>query len=302
PAAANFLSAQSPAIFSTITIPTLLFGGTLSRFATVPPFVFNALAPGPIVMDFANLIDADHGTFDDGCEYDAILERFTGGPVSTCEPGSIPWRYARYITNYLAVNFFEATLKDDAEALARLDPALLSTRIEDLAYRSKARGCPPGDSCSVACSEAVCGDGIIGPQEACDAPGEQAQCASGELCNSNCTACVSCAGATVIAPEGGVVVGTTVGGTTVLSSTCGSDILAPERLFQWTPSVSHIATIQTCGGTTNFDTTLYVREGTCLGPDVACNDDSCGSQSSITMPVVAGTTYFIVVDGFVVSA
>jgi hypothetical protein len=106
----------------------------------------------------------------------------------------------------------------------------------------------------------------------------------------------------IIAPEGGVALGTTVGGTTVFGSSCGNDILAPERLFQWTPSVSHVATIQTCGGTTNFDTTLYIREGACLGPDVACNDDACGSQSSITMPVVAGTTYFIVVDGFVVDA
>ena len=68
PGAVTFLSAQSPAIFSTITTPTLLFGGTLSRFAPVPPLVFNALSPGPIVMDFANLIDADHGTFGDVCE------------------------------------------------------------------------------------------------------------------------------------------------------------------------------------------------------------------------------------------
>lgn len=70
----------------------------------------------------------------------------------------------------------------------------------------------------------------------------------------------------------------------------------------WSTRTGHVATIQTCGGTTDFDTTLYVREGTCVGADLACNDDgggpACGFGSSITVPVVAGTTYFIVVDGF----
>ena len=60
-----------------------------------------------------------------------------------------------------------------------------------------------------------------------------------------------------------------------------------------------------CGGTTNLDTTLYVRAGTCLGADLACNDDgggACGLRSRVTVPVIAGTTYYIVVDGFGVAA
>jgi len=36
---------------------------------------------------------------------------------------------------------------------------------------------------------------------------------------------------------------------------------------------------------------------------VACNDDSGGTlQSSVTLPVSGGTTYFIVVDGFLDAA
>ena len=68
--------------------------------------------------------------------------------------------------------------------------------------------------------------------------------------------------------------------------------------------MSHVATIQTCGETTDYDTALYVREGTCVGPELACNDDdsSCGPQSKITLSVVAGTTYFIVVDGVATDA
>ena len=299
PGATVFLSDESPAIFSAITIPTLLFGGTLSRFAPLPPLVFDALAPGPVVMGFANLTDAVHGTFDDTCEVSDALLAISGGPAAECEPGALPWRYARHITNYLALNFFDATLNDNADALARLDPALLSTAIEDITYQSKAGGCSSGNSCSLTCTQAACGDGIVGPKEACDPPGEQGVCDRGDLCNTNCAACVNCGGATLIAADGGVVDGTTVGGTTAFGGSCGGAVFVPERLFQWTPSVSHVATIQTCGGTTNYDTVLYVRQGTCVGPELACNDDgdSCGPQSKITMPVVAGTTYFIVVDG-----
>jgi predicted dienelactone hydrolase len=299
PRVGDFTMTASPAIFSTLTLPTLLLGGTRSVSAFVQPLVFDALAPGPIVMDFANFADADHGTWTDACEIpDAILEAFSGGPVPTCEPISMPWRYARYVIDYLALNFFDATLNADAEALARLDPAVLAVKLEDVAYESKADGCSSGESCSLTCAEAACGDGIVGPHEVCDPPGAQGSCAVDEVCNLNCTACFDCGGATGIPPDGGVVTGTTVGGTNVFRSSCGLDVLAPERLFQWTPSTSHVATIQTCGPATTFDTILYVREATCFAPDLACNDDSCGLQSSVTLPVVAGTTYYIVVDGF----
>ncbi|MGH7894672.1 MAG: alpha/beta hydrolase family protein, partial [Candidatus Binatia bacterium] len=295
-------SSQYPGIFSTITIPTLLSGGTLSNVTPLLQPMYDALTPGPPVMAYADLTGADHGTFLDICEIpDAILEAYNGGPVPTCEPVSLPWRYARHITNYLALNFFDATLNDNAEALARLDPAVLA-RIEDMTYQSKAGGCSPGDSCGATCT-LPCGDGIVAPSEACDTPGEQGVCAPGDLCNANCMACVNCAGATIIGPDGGVFIGTTVGGKTGLPSSCGIGFgLSPERLFQWTPSVSHVATIETCGGTTDFDTALFIRENTCLGPDLACNDDACGSQSRITLPVTGGITYFIVVDGFIAAA
>jgi predicted dienelactone hydrolase len=299
PGALIFQQFESPSSFSAITTPTLLVGGTSSWLADAQPVVYGALEPGPIVMDFADLKNAIHGTFDDGCEIPDSIAMALGDFAPECEPGALPWRYARYITDYLALNFFDATLNGNSAALARLNPALLAAKVEDMTYQSKAGGCPAGQSCSLTCAETKCGDGIVGPGEVCDPPGEQGQCAAGQLCNSNCTACVDCSDATVIPPAGGVIDGTTVGGTSVLGSSCGLDIIAPERVFQWTPSVSHDAAIQTCGGTTDFDTTLYVRQGTCQGPDLACNDDgpACGPQSMLTLPVVAGTTYYIVVDG-----
>jgi hypothetical protein len=52
---------------------------------------------------------------------------------------------------------------------------------------------------------------------------------------------------------------------------------------------------------------VYLRQGTCTGAEVACNDDTTGCFTSepndhhasrISPSVVAGQTYFIVVDGF----
>jgi hypothetical protein len=241
------------------------------------------------VTAYANLIDALHNTFTDSCEVSEALS-------AECGPEVLPWRYARHVTNYLALNFFDATLNGDAEALARLDPEALAG-IEAMTYQSKPGGGPSSAVCTL-----PCGDGTVGPSEACDSPGEQGACASGAVCSPNCTACIDCDDATEIPEDGGVFAGTTVGGSAALSSSCGLDVFAPERVFRWTPGVSHIATIETCGGTTDYRTTLYVREGSCLGPELACNQRGCGEHSRLTLPVVAGTTYYIIVDGFLADA
>lgn len=294
-------STSAPGVFSTITIPTLLVAGSSSHLGSIDQIAFDALTPGPTIMAFASLHGAFHDSgVTDNCEVpDAILELFTGGPVKECEPGAVPWRYARHVSNYLALNFFDATLRGDADALGRLDPTTVAA-IEDVTYRQKpssSTAAPVDETCTL-----PCGDGTVGPSEVCDPPGAQGVCATGETCNVNCTACVTCAGATVIPPEGGVIDGTTSGGTAGFGSTCGFDVFAPERLFVWTPSVAHLATIETCGGATDYDTTLYVRSGTCLAPDLACNDDGatagCGLASRVTVDVLPGVPYYIVVDGF----
>src|SRR5439155_21199227 len=80
---------------------------------------------------------------------------------------------------------------------------------------------------------------------------------------------------------------------------------SPEKVFQWTPSVSGPATIETCGSGTTYDSVLYLRAASCAtGAEVQCNDDACANASGlfrasrITPTVTAGTTYYIVVDGF----
>jgi hypothetical protein len=131
---------DAPGIFATIIIPSLSLGGDIlfstDLFADHQA-MFDALEPGPRVAALGVLRDAGHGTFPDSCEVpDAILEPFAGGPVPDCGPVAIPWRYARHVIDYLALNFFDGVLNGNAEALARLDPAVLGA-IEDLTYQSK---------------------------------------------------------------------------------------------------------------------------------------------------------------------
>ncbi len=126
-----------------------------------------------------------------------------------------------------------------------------------------------------------------GGTQTCTSQCQWGTCVPTGPCGSNAVQTVS--------PGGGTATGSTSGSSS-LTGTCGGT--APESVYQWTPASSGRATISTCGSA--FDTVLYVHSGACNGPSVACNDDfsSCGSQSQVTIDVVAGTTYYIVVDGF----
>ncbi len=114
----------------------------------------------------------------------------------------------------------------------------------------------------------------------------------------------ACSRATVIPAAGGTFTGTT-SGTSSLAGTCGSSGSSPEQAFQWTPAVSGPATIETCGSGTTYDSVLYLRAASCAtGAEVQCNDDACANStglvraSRLTPSVTAGTTYYIVVDGY----
>ncbi|MFN8640912.1 MAG: hypothetical protein U0802_04340 [Candidatus Binatia bacterium] len=127
------------AFFAGITVPTLIVGGSIDE--TTPPAdnqqrPFDHLPSGARVVAYANLTDAGHFTFSDFCEVPRMLLSFLGGFGEACEPRHLPWRHAHDIVNYLALNFFDAALRGDAEALARLDPAAVG-HIEDVVYQRK---------------------------------------------------------------------------------------------------------------------------------------------------------------------
>src|SRR5215510_7176294 len=75
---------------------------------------------------------------------------------------------------------------------------------------------------------------------------------------------------------------------------CGGG--ANDVWFSHVATCNGFLTVETCGA--NFDTTLEVLVGTCANlASLDCNDDFCGLQSLVTVPVISGTTYFIRVGG-----
>src|SRR5205809_1642538 len=112
----------------------------------------------------------------------------------------------------------------------------------------------------------------------------------------------ACTSPTAIPATGATFSGATSGatrGASSLAGSCGSSGSSPERVYRWTPAVSGMATIQTCGAGTSFDTVLYLRSGVCAsGPEMAagCNDDACADASGlvrasrITPTATAGQT------------
>jgi hypothetical protein len=89
--------------------------------------------------------------------------------------------------------------------------------------------------------------------------------------------------------------GSTVGQVNHFSPTCtpGS---APDVTYQFTAPVTKTYTMDTFGST--YDTVLHVLGGVCTGSTLACNDDSFGLQSQLSVPLTAGQVVTIVVDGF----
>jgi hypothetical protein len=92
--------------------------------------------------------------------------------------------------------------------------------------------------------------------------------------------------------------GTTRGSHNDLGGSCGG-ALTPDEALQWLAPQTGTVTIDTFG--TDFDTVLYVLEGSCTGPELACNDDApgvAGWQSEVTLEVTEGDVLIIVVDGW----
>jgi hypothetical protein len=93
------------------------------------------------------------------------------------------------------------------------------------------------------------------------------------------------------------VEGSTFGRANMLNgATCGGGGNAPDYAYQWTAPSGGSYTIATGA---YFDTVLYVRDGGCGGAELACNDDTTsGFQSEVTVPLVAGQSVIIIVDGY----
>ena len=118
------------------------------------------------------------------------------------------------------------------------------------------------------------------------------------------TVLLVCPGTDLGASVPASVGGTTVGASNVLGgASCGGlgGSNAPDATFLFTAPSTDTYTIDTVGSL--FDTVLYLRDASCVGPEVACNDDSFGTrQSQVTVPLLAGQSVVIVVDGYSTSS
>ena len=80
---------------------------------------------------------------------------------------------------------------------------------------------------------------------------------------------------------------------------------APEAVYSFTPGSDMCVDVSLCNGS-DYDTKAYVYAGSCAGPAIACNDDSCTSPNFgdpyvsdlNSVPLTGGTTYYFVVDGY----
>ena len=81
--------------------------------------------------------------------------------------------------------------------------------------------------------------------------------------------------------------------------TCGGS--AGETEYWLALCAGRTVTATTCNAVTNYDSVLYFRSGSCLGTQLACNNDSTCALSArraeVTAPLVQGLN-FLRVDGY----
>jgi len=101
---------------------------------------------------------------------------------------------------------------------------------------------------------------------------------------------------------GDVVTGTTIGSTRTgdPTGTCSTSLDAAGGVFYRFTGTGTQVSVQTCGGSTNYDSKLFVFTGSCGNYScVTGDDDGCGTTaSSVSFASVAGTSYLIYVSGW----
>jgi hypothetical protein len=92
------------------------------------------------------------------------------------------------------------------------------------------------------------------------------------------------------------VTGSTAGAGDDVPGACGGGG-GQDIAFTFTAPADGTYSMNTQGS--SYDTVLQVRDGGCGGPVLACNDDTPpGTYSALAVPLLAGQTVVIVVEGF----
>ncbi len=109
---------------ASITTPQLVIVGTNDRTTPVDPNVTRVWElAGSVPFRRVELVDAQHQSFTDLCDYQVFLPNLADVPevitetidsfaAEGCSPGDMPIERAKELTNTFAVNFLDAVLKD----------------------------------------------------------------------------------------------------------------------------------------------------------------------------------------------
>ncbi|MBI5361704.1 MAG: hypothetical protein HZA53_00905 [Planctomycetes bacterium] len=108
-----------------------------------------------------------------------------------------------------------------------------------------------------------------------------------------------CATATVISGTGTFNV-TTVGATDSAQQGTGCVVAHTDVWFKWTAPSTNTFTLATCGGVSADSVVDVYNASACptAGQVIACNDDSCGLQSSTNFSATSGTVYMLQLGAF----
>ncbi len=105
----------------------------------------------------------------------------------------------------------------------------------------------------------------------------------------------SCGSATAIAGEGSWAYNN-FGATDDGPDHCAN--MGSDVWYAWTATSTGSFTLTTCGGT-SYDSALSVYDSGCPANNLlGCNDDTCGTQSTVSFPAVIGNTYLFQVGGY----
>ncbi|MBU0718269.1 MAG: hypothetical protein KJ749_08480, partial [Planctomycetes bacterium] len=80
---------------------------------------------------------------------------------------------------------------------------------------------------------------------------------------------------------------------------CPYSSTSPDVVYVYYPAADGEFDVEICDSL--YDTKLFIYEDTCGGTAVACNDDACGSdgyKSGLSLEMLAGHAYYIVIDGY----
>lgn len=165
-----------------------------------------------------------------------------------------------------------------------------------------------GDGCDGACRLETCGDGSCGPAESRANCPEDCSMACGDgvcdpssetetSCPLDCRACGCLADVSGLEGTSDLFFGYASLGRDLSDPACGDLPGAREVYLCFTAQQSGNLVVSTAHRSTNADTVLELRDGTCAGAGLGCGDSSTGAgPARLVVPVTAGETYVAMVE------